>query len=255
MINPITFKLSVANNKQAAQSSDNKFSPNPLEQRADTVLANYNQVLVKPKYDKDAAEIMNNVAYLNSITPMRFRLPQSFKIDEINGESFYNPDGTLACITEYRDDSIRNFYPPKTIKDERITVERVEDVDKETGRIIAKYEPAIKQEGIIKANITVFDEKQNNKYILFQTEEDGLVESTTEFSGEGKSFRALVRDPDTTLPVRYMEMKENELGELSVTNCKFNSDGKLVEIKRNTASGEVLIEYDGENKIVEAKNN
>lgn len=249
MINPITFKISVAHNKQAAQSSQG-FTPNPLCQRADTVLANYNQVLVKPKFDKDSSEVMNNVAYLNSITPMRFRLPQSFKIDEINGESFYNPDGTLAFISEYREDSIRNYYPAKEVKDDRISVEMIEELDKETGRMIAKYEPAVRKEGTLKTNITVFDEKQNNKYILFQTEEDGLVESTTEFSGEGKSFRALMRDPDTTVPVRYMEMKENEAGELSVTSCKFDSAGKLTEIKRNTAFGEVLIQYDGETKTV-----
>ncbi len=249
MINPITFKISVAHNKQAAQSSQG-FTPNPLCQRADTVLANYNQVLVKPKIDKDSAEVMNNVAYLNSITPMRFRLPQSFKIDEINGESFYNPDGTLAFISEYREDSIRNFYPAKEVKDARISVEMIEELDKETGRMIAKYEPAVRKEGTLKTNITVFDEKQNNKYILFQTEEDGLVESTTEFSGEGKSFRALMRNPDTTVPVRYMEMKENEAGELSVISCKFDRAGKLTEIKRSTASGEVLIQYDGETKTV-----
>lgn len=255
MINPITFKISVAQNKQAAAQSSGNMTPNPLCQRSDTVLANYNQVLVKPKYDKDSAEIMNNVVYLNSITPMRLKLPQSFKINEINGESFYNPDGTLAFICEYREDSIRKFYPAKEIKDERITVELVEELDKDTGNIIAKYEPAVRKEGDLKTNITFFDEKQNNKYILFQAEEDGLVESTTEFSGEGKSFRALMRDPDTTIPVRYMEMKENEVGELSVTSCKFDGAGKLAEIKRNTPSGELLIQYEGDNKIVKAKNN
>ena len=55
MIDPITFKTNVAYNKKVEQNPEIQ-SPNPLRLKANlsslTALSNYNQVLLKPKYDK-----------------------------------------------------------------------------------------------------------------------------------------------------------------------------------------------------------
>ena len=114
MIDPITFKTNVAYNKKVEQNPEIQ-SPNPLRLKANlsslTALSNYNQVLLKPKFDKDSAEILNRVGEMTNISPDKLKLPYSFKLDEINGERIYAKDGRLKVIREYETDTVRQYYP------------------------------------------------------------------------------------------------------------------------------------------------
>lgn len=243
MINPITFKASVEYNKIAAQ----KESANPLCEKVDmngvNALSNYNQVLLRPKYDKDAIEVLNKARDMNNLAPKKLEIPHSFNIDEVNGERVYKKDGTLAYIREYENEIIREYYPQNT------KIEKVIERNKKTGQIIAKIEP---QEGR-GIKLTVFDDKINNKYTMFQLEEDGLISAITEFSGKGQSFRTLFRNPDTTMPVRYLEARDNDDGEFAVLDSRFDNSGRVLEIKKMTDAKQVKIEYEGDKKNISVK--
>lgn len=252
MINPITFKANVAYNKEVEQNLQNE-SPNPLRLKANlsslTALSNYNQVLLKPKTDNDSEKILKEVKFLNNIAPRYLELPHSYNINDINGEYIYKPDGSIACIREYSNDTVKDYYPAKDSK----YIERIEILDKNSGDIMAKYSPIIEKDGSIKTNITIFDSKVNNKYTMFQAEEDGKISGITEFSGEGNSFRTLQRNPDTLRPIRYMEAQENVDGEFALTDSKFDNSGNISEIKTINGNREVLINYDGIHKSISVK--
>ena len=82
---------------------------NPLNSDADatlTELKNYSQTFSRPKYDKDAAHILEIVRILNNMAPLS--MPEyNFNIDEINGERFYKSDGELVMIRDFDSDVIR----------------------------------------------------------------------------------------------------------------------------------------------------
>ena len=248
MINPISFKASVAYNKEV----EKKESPNPLRLKVSlsglTSLSNYNQVLLRPKDDRDSAEIMEKVNTLNNMAPQKLDVFHSFKKDDINGERIYNEDGSIAYIREYENDVIRDYYTEGDL------ISKIIERDKNTGAAIVQIEPQIKKDGSYKLNVTVFDEKINNKYTLFQVEEDGSVSSITEFSGKGNSFETLFRNPDTLIPLRYLEAEEDGKDFL-LTDCKFSSDGKISEIKKVSGAKEMRILYEGNQKSISVKEN
>ena len=252
MINPITFKANVAYNKEVEQNLQSD-SPNPLRLKANlsslTALSNYNQVLLKPKQDNDSLQVLRKASDLNNLAPSRMELPHSYNIDEVNGEHIYKNDGTLACIREFSNDTIKEFYPAK---DEQF-IDRIDVYDKNSGNIIAKYSPIVDKDGAVKTNITIFDANVNNKYTMFQAEEDGNISSITEFSGEGDSFRTLIRNPDSLKPLRYMEAKETPDGDFMLIDCKFDKSGNVSEIKNINGNREVVITYDGIHKSISVK--
>ena len=120
------------------------------------------------------------------------------------------------------------------------------------GSIISKIEK-VKKENEEKINLTVYDEKINDKYIMYQITH-GNIGSITEFSANGKKFRTLIKDVYTNKPQRYMEAKEDEQGEFVFTDAKLSSNLNISEIKKISSNKEVCIRYEGVNKIVDVKN-
>ena len=86
---------------------------NPMYARAEIsslALSDYNQTIPRPKYDKDILEIIEMSRVLNNLAPIKISIP-SLKLDEINGDRFYNDDGTLSFIREEESDIVRDYYP------------------------------------------------------------------------------------------------------------------------------------------------
>ena len=81
-------------------SSDLFQASNPLSLQVlnnNSALSNYTQSMARPKYDKDIVEIIEIVRILNNLAPLK--MPDyNFNIEEINGEHYYKPDGTLAEV-------------------------------------------------------------------------------------------------------------------------------------------------------------
>ncbi|MCQ2754244.1 MAG: hypothetical protein MJ231_04255 [bacterium] len=216
-------------------------------------LNNYKQELPRPKYDSDIAEIIELVRILNNLVPIR--MPQyNFNIDEINGEHYNKPDGTPLLIREYDSDVIRDYYVNLQAKNKKYSVSRILEHDKNTGRLRVKIEPTVREGSNVKINITIFDEKINNKYVLIQLAEDGIVNNITEFSGIGKSFRTLFRNQFNSKPVRYLEGKDNINSEFEMVDCLFDSEGQVARIKRYTNKKEINIEYSDDKKNIYVKN-
>lgn len=210
----------------------------------------YSQILVKPKFDKDAATILNRVQNLQQLLPQKLDIPYSFKIVNINGERIFNVDKTLNCITEYGSDFIREYYPAK---DNEEIVSKIIERDKATGNIISKLERTIKDDGYIKTNIIIFDEHINNKYIMFQIEEDFSISSITEFFDNGKQFKTLFRNLKTLEPERYAESAELKNKEFIIINCLLKSANEIEYMKINTAEKDIFIEYKDNQKIIDVR--
>lgn len=252
MINPITFRASVAYNKEVEQNLINE-SPNPLRLKANlsslSALSNYNQVLVKPKFDKDIMYVLTRIDELSKLTPAKLEMPYSFDLDSVNGERIYDKSGSLLYIREFGSDFVREYYPAEESSKIQLILER----DKNTGALISKVQPIQRKDGSIKTNVTIFDEKINNKYTMFQVEEDGSVRSITEFSGKGKDFRTLFRNLYKHEPVRYIEARETDDGDFEFLDSRLDSNRQVTEIKRMTSSKEVNIKYAGTQKIIDVK--
>lgn len=256
MINPITFKSSVAYNKKVEQNSP-ETSPNPLRLKTNlaslTALSNYSQALHKPKIDVDTLNVLQNVRLLNSFAPQKFNLPYSYNFNEINGDRIYNSQGKILCIKQEHVNTVKYYYPDKNTDDNKTSVYAIEEYDKENGNLQAKYEPVRKPDGSIKTKITIFDDKFNGKYTMFQVEEDGLVRTITDFSSDGASFRTLYRNTETMLPERYIESNETNAEDFSLVDCKFDKAGNISELKNLNSSKEVTIRYEGNTKTVSVK--
>ena len=252
MIDPLTFKASVAYNKQVEEENAHKDSPNPLRLKASlsslAAISNYNQVLLKPKFDKDTINIINNVSEMMKLVPAKLELPYSFKSDEINGERIYDSAGALKLIKEYTNDTIIEYYPA----DNPEFINTILEKDK-SGNIISKIEPVRQEDGSFKTNIIIFDEKINNKYTMFQTEESGNISSITEIFENGKNFRTLIFNPKNLNPERYIESRENNNGEFELTDCRFGSNLDVKELKQITAAKEVNITYSGNRKTIDVR--
>lgn len=253
MIDPITFKASVAYNKQVEEENAHDSSPNPLRLKVNlsslAAISNYNQVLIKPKFDKDTIGILNNVSQMQKLAPNRLELPYSFKTNEINGDRIFDNNGKLKLIKEYKNDTITEYYPSENEEFVKTILEK----DKTTGNIISKIEPVRQDNGNFKTNIIIFDEKINNKYTMFQAEESGNITSITEIFENGKNFRTLLLNPKNLNPERYIESKENNNGDFEIVDCKFGSKNEIKELKKFDSNKEVCIKYSGNQKIIDVR--
>ncbi len=247
----MSFKSSVSYNKKVELANQDN-PPNPLRLKAQlsslSALSNYNQVSIKPKFDYDSVEILTKVDALSKLVPRDMQIPYSFKLADINGDRIYTKSNQLAYIREYDNEIVRDYVPSKDAGEITQILER----DRSSGEIISKIERSQKKGEEGKVNITVFDDKLNNKYTMFQIE-DGVVSSITEFSANGKKFRTLIIDTLNNKPQRYMEAKEDAEGEFIFTDAKLNSKSEVSEIKKVSADKETCIRYDGVQKIVDVK--
>ena len=213
-----------------------------------SALTDYTQSMARPKYDKDIVDLIEIVRILNNMAPLK--MPEyNFNLSEINGESYYRPDGTHLLIREWDNDIIRDYYASS----DGLTVDRILEHDKNTGRLRAKIEPINRQGSRLKTNITIFDEKINNKYTLMQLAEGGVVSNISEFTGKGKSFQTLFRNPETLKPARYLEGKDTKEDGFIMLDCLFDSNGGIARIKKYNNKKEVSIDYTETSKNITVK--
>ena len=213
-------------------------------------LSSYTKDILRPKHDSDMQEILEAVRVLNNLAPIK--MPEySFNVNEINGESYYKPDGTLLLIREYDSDVIRDYY---VSNDDKEQIAYIKEHDKNTGRLRVKVDPVIRDGDRKRTNITVFDEKINHKYTIFQLSDGGIVNNITEFSGIGKSFRTLFRNITNYNPVRYLEGKDSKDSDFEMVDCLFDAEGHLARIRRYNNKKEVNINYTDNKKTVSVKN-
>lgn len=239
----------ISENKTETDSA--QFS-NPLETKKDTssmALSDYSQSVQRPKYDKDITEVTEIVRILNNIAPLRMPV-YNFNLDEINGEYFYRPDGTLLLVREYDSDVIRDYYASD---EDKKLIDRILEHDKTTGRLRVKIEPIKRAGSRLRTNITIFDDKINRKYTIIQLSDGGIVNNITEFSGKGKSFQTLFRNIETLKPARYLEGRDDEKTGFEMIDCIFDSKGNVVKIKKYTSKREVDIEYTEDKKNITVK--
>ncbi len=228
---------------------------NPLSERAEIstlALSDYNQVVPKPRFDKDALEIVEFARVLNNLAPIRIPVP-SFRLDEINGDRIYNEDGTLSLVREYDNDVIREFYPLPEPAENGVDIEKIYEINKNSGKILLIIEPIKRQGSRLKTNITFLNSEVNDKYILVQLGEDSIVNNITEFSGNGKYFKTLFRNPYDYRPVRYLEGRDDPNGNFEMIDCLFDKIGNIARIKRFTNKKEVRIQYTDDTKNITVK--
>ncbi len=212
-------------------------------------LNNYEQALPRLKYDSDASNILEVVRILNNLAPIR--MPEyNFNINEINGEHYYKPDGSLLLIREWDSDVVRDYYPSNNSEEPNFSIARILEHDKISGRLKTKIEPVIRHNCYLRTNVTIFDLKINNKYILIQLSEGGFVNNISEFTGKGKSFQTLFRNLKTLKPVRYLEGKDNPEKGFEMVDCIFDEDGNIVRIKRYSNKSEININYTQNSKNI-----
>ena len=245
-----SYKKSLSEDYAVENSLSRLSNPLSVEYMNDkTALNNYSQEVPRPKYDKDIEEIAETVRILNNMAPKK--MPEyNFNCEEINGERYKRPDGTMLLIREYDTDLIRDYYVSQT---DNSKVAYIKEHDKISGRIRAKIEPIERKGSQAKTNITIFDEKINNKYTIFQLSEGGVVINITEFSGKGKSFKTLFRSAVNIKPVRYLEGKDSKENGFEMVDCIFSQDGKIVRIKRYNNKKEINISYTDTSKSVSVK--
>jgi hypothetical protein len=246
------FKSSIENEKKMIFQKSQSSSPLSSNNGKDLVLTNYTQTTSRQNYDKDIAEIVEVVRILNNMAPIR--MPEyNFNLEEINGETYYKPDGTLLLVREYDSDVIRDYYAATEKDNCEYTVSRILEHDKVSGRLKTKIEPISRKGSRLKTNITIFDLKVNNKYIIIQLADGGLVNNIPEFTGKGKSFQTLFRNIDTLKPARYIEGKEEiELG-FEMIDCIFDYNGNIARIKKYSNNREVNINYTTDSKNITVK--
>ena len=231
-------------------------SSNPLSAEAEAgtlALSNYNQVLPRPKYDKDIFDIIETSRVLNNLAPVKIPMP-SFKLDEINGDRIYNNDGTLSLIREEESDVIKDYYPLSKPLDNGVEIDKIYEIDKNTGKILVAVEPIKRAGSRLKTNVTFLNSKVNDKYILVQLGEDDIVNNITEFSGNGKYFKTIFRDHYNYRPVRYLEGRDGADGKFEMMDCLFDKFGGIARIKRYTNKREVSINYTEDTKNINVKN-
>ena len=238
--------------KNNSESSDKNISKSVTAMdtmQNNSVLTSYTKTVQRPNYDADVAGIIEIVRILNNMAPLRMPI-YNFDISEINGDYYYKPDGSLLLVREWDTDIIRDYYVSKA--DEQ-KVDRILEHDKHTGKLRTRIEPNKREGSRVKVNITIFDEKINNKYTLMQLEESGLVVNITEFTSNGKSFQTLYRNIETFKPVRYLEGKDTPNG-FQMLDCLFDKNGSVVKLKKFTNKKEINIDYTETTKSVSVKN-
>ena len=246
---------SVIKQEQGNLDSNKVQTSNPLSMKAEIdsiALTDFSQETLRPKYDKDINDIIEVVKILNNLVPIRMPI-YNFNIDEINGERYYKPDGTLLLVREEDTDVIRDYYYAET-GIENISIDRILEHDKNTGRLRTKIEPITRNGSRLKVSITIFDVKINNKYTIIQLSDGGVVNNVSEFSGKGKSFKTLFRNPYSFRPVRYLEGKDSKEEGFEMVDCLFDSNGNVARIKRYNKKREVSIDYTKDKKQITVKN-
>lgn len=246
---------SVIKQEQGNLDSNKVQTSNPLSMRTDVdsvALTEFSQETLRPKYDKDINDIIEVVRILNNMVPIRMPI-YNFNIDEINGDRYYKPDGTLLLVREEDTDVIRDYYYAKT-PIENVSIGRILEHDKNTGRLRTKIEPITRKGGRLKVSITIFDIKINERYTIIQLDEDGVVNNVSEFSGKGKSFKTLFRNPYSFKPVRYLEGKDSKEEGFEMVDCLFDSNGNVARIKRYNKKREISIDYTEDKKQITVKN-
>lgn len=224
---------------------------NPMLSSAKTKelsFTDYTLSIPKPKYDEDIYHVLQTANFLNNLAP-KVMPEYNFNLEEINGESFYKPDGSLLLIREWDSDVIRDYYASSDKK----SVYQILEHDKKTGRLRIKIEPMNRDKGRLEASITIFDDKVNNKYIIMQLSHGGIVNNISEFTGKGKSFQTLFRNPETFKPVRYLEGKDDSDEGFVMLDCLFNDNNEVVRIKKFTNKKEFDISYTKESKNITVK--
>ena len=238
---------------EIANSSETTQASNPLRSSVEinktSALSGYSQSMQKPKYDKDISAILEVVRILNNMAPIRMPV-YNFNLDEINGDYYYRPDGTLLLAREYDGDVIRDYYASSTIEG---AVDRILEHDKHTGRLRSRIEPISRDRSRLTTSITIFDEKVNNKYTIMQLSEGGIVNNISEFTGKGKSFQTLFRNIDTLKPARYLEGKDTKDYGCVMVDCIFDLAGNVARIKTYSNKKEVCIDYNDDKKNVSVK--
>lgn len=246
------FQASIENEKLI--SNQDKQASNPLHAQVDiskeTALSGYSTSMQKPKFDKDLTDILEVVRILNNMAPIRMPV-YNFNLDEINGDYYYRPDGTLLLAREYDRDLIRDYYASSKVKG---AVDRILEHDKNTGRLRTRIEPISRDSSRLTTSITIFDEKINNKYTIIQLSEGGIVNNISEFTGKGKSFQTLFRNIDTLKPARYLEGKDTKEHGFVMIDCIFDLQGNVARIKTYSNKKEVCIDYNQDRKNVSVKN-
>ena len=217
-------------------------NPLPTNNVPNLALTNYSQETNRPKYDKDVNEIIEIVRILNNLAPLRMPI-YNFNLDEINGERYFKPDGTLLLVREYDSDIIRDYYVANQRELSPFSISRILEHNKISGRLRAKIEPINRSGSRVTTSITIFDAKINNKYTIMQLSDGGIVNNISEFTGKGKSFQTLFRNIETFKPARYLEGKDNKDEGFLMIDCIFDKDGNIARIKRYNSNKETCIDY------------
>ena len=226
---------------------------NPLSLKTNltslTTLADYSysQILKKQKFDKDLAAILHRVEKLRKALPQKLEMPYCFTTSEVNGERVFDENNKLCLIKEYCSDFVREYYPAA---DNENVIYKILERNKQTGEIISKIDRSLKNDESIKTTVIVFDENINNKYIMFQVEEDSMISSITDIYNNGREFQTLFINPITLLAEQYIESMETSNKGFVIINCKLKSDTEVENIKINTEEKDIFIEYNNNQKII-----
>mgnify|MGYP004505604659 CR=1 FL=1 len=229
---------------------------NPLSLKTNltslTTLADYSysQILKKQKFDKDLAAILHRVEKLRKALPQKLEMPYCFTTSDVNGERVFDENNKLCLIKEYCSDFVREYYPAA---DNENVIYKILERNKQTGEIISKIDRSLKNDESIKTTVIVFDENINNKYIMFQVEEDSMISSITDIYNNGREFQTLFINPITLLAEQYIESMETSNKGFVIINCKLKSDTEVENIKINTEEKDIFIEYNNNQKIIEVR--
>lgn len=229
---------------------------NPLSLKTNltslTTLADYSysQILKKQKFDKDLAAILHRVEKLRKALPQKLEMPYCFTTSEVNGERVFDENNKLCLIKEYCSDFVREYYPAA---DNEKVIHKILERNKQTGEIISKIDRSLKNDESIKTTVIVFDENINNKYIMFQVEEDSMISSITDIYNNGREFQTLFINPITLLAEQYIESMETSNKGFVIINCKLKSDTEVENIKINTEEKDIFIEYNNNQKIIDVR--
>ena len=248
-------EIDIKNLNTASTKSNNEIRSlsNPVGGAGEkSALTDYTQTLPRKGYDSDIAQIAEVARIMNNLAP--FSMPEyCFNVEELNGERYYKPDGTLLLVRDFDSDVIRDYYYNPNSDDPCVNVFQILEHDKNTGRLRVKIEPVTRKGSRIKTTIAIFDEKISNKYTIIQLSENGIVNNISDFSGQGKSFKTLFRNIQTFKPVRYLEGKDNKENGFEMVDCIFSEEGDIVRIKRYNNKREININYTETQKQVTVK--
>ncbi|MCQ2739211.1 MAG: hypothetical protein MJ237_03160 [bacterium] len=234
--------------------NENQYS-NPLNAEINLLknaLGSYEQVKPRMGYDDDTIKTLDAINVLNNMVPIVLT-EYNFNFDEINGEYYYKPDGSLLLIREYYTETFRDYYCSISETNGEYYISRILEHDAKSGRLKIKIEPVNRSSCMVKQSITIFDNKINKKYMIIQISDGGVVNNFSEFSGVGKSFQTLFRDTMTFKPVRYVAGKDVPNIGFSMVDCILDAFGNIARMKRYTNNQEIQIDYTQNKKHIKVR--